>query len=58
MDDVDEISEMLAKTLAIDDNYRHDMSSSTSIMPSEDVLDDDFVHIINKTDTSENKEQR
>lgn len=58
MDGVDKISEVLAKTLAIDDNSGNGMSSSTSIIPSADVIDDDFDHIINETDTSENKDKR
>ena len=58
MDGVDKISEMLAETLAIDDNSGNGMSSSTSSIPSADVIDDDFDHIINETDTSENKDKR
>ena len=55
---MDDLSEMFAKTLAIDDNSRHGLSSSTSSMTSPDVMDDDFVHIVNETDTSENKDKR
>jgi hypothetical protein len=58
MGDVDEMSEMFAKTLAIDGNSRHGMSSSPSSVPSADVRDDDFVHIINENDTSENNDER
>jgi len=55
---VDDLSVMCVKTLAIDDNSRHGISSSTSSMTSADVMDDEFVHIINETDTSENKDNR
>ena len=55
---MDGVDEMSAKTLALDGNSRHGMSSSPSSVPSADVRDDDFVHVINENETSENNDER
>lgn len=52
-EEVDEVTDMLASGLTIDDN-----PDSTSSLPSSDVMEGDFVNITNKPDTRESNDNR
>ena len=56
MDEVEKISERFANVVNMDD--KSGMQSSTSSLPTEDIIEGDFVHVQNSAHTSENNDKR